>query len=225
MSRLTRARRLFAKDLSDLKRAPRFLTAVFIALFVLLLPSLWLRVVTQVHLYTDARYVPRADVVLIPGASVVRKSPSPILAERADAAIALYKMGRINKILVTGDNGTQAYDEVSPVRAYLIAAGVPASDIFLDKYGFDTYSSMYRARTVFGVSSLIIVTQDFHLPRSVYLARMFGIDASGLVAHGGDMASYMREIPASWKALWDVFLHRQPKYIGAPIPLSGRGNG
>jgi SanA protein len=178
-----------------------------------------------VHLYTDARYVPRADAVLIPGASVVHKSPSPVLAERADAAIALYKMGRINKILVTGDNGTQAYDEVSPVRAYLIAAGVPTSDIFLDHAGFDTYSSMYRARTVFGVSSLIIVTQDFHLPRAVYLARMFGIDSSGLVAQGGSLSDYLREIPASWKALWDLLMNRQPKYIGAPIPLSGRGNG
>ena len=222
--RMRRAKILFVNDIARLRRVPRLLSVALVAFFVLLVPSLALRVITQVHLYTDMRYVPRADAVLIPGASVVRKAPSPVLAERADAAIALYRMGRINKILVTGDNGTQAYDEVSPVRAYLIVAGIPASDIFLDHAGFDTYSSMYRARAVFGVKSLIVVTQDFHLPRAVFLARVFGINASGLAARGGDLSGYLREIPASWKALWDVFLHRQPKYIGAPIPLSGQSN-
>ena len=203
---------------------PRALSIVLLLILLGLVPSLFLRVATQAHIYTSPEDLPHADAALVPGASVVHGAPSPVLAERADAAIRLYTEGRVAKIIVTGDNGERDYDEVTPVREYLVGAGVPVADIFLDHAGFDTYSSMYRARAVFRVRSLIIVTQDFHLSRAVFLARTFGIDASGLVAHGGNLSGYVREIPASWKALWDIMTHREPKYLGAPIPLSGRSN-
>ncbi|OGG56014.1 hypothetical protein A3D71_02295 [Candidatus Kaiserbacteria bacterium RIFCSPHIGHO2_02_FULL_55_20] len=169
--------------------------------------------------------VPRTDVALVLGASVYRGSPSPILAERADVAIALYKANRVSKILVTGDNGALSYDEVTPVRKYLLGAGIPSRDIFLDHAGFDTYSSMYRARDVFLVRSLTIVTQDFHLPRALWIARDLGLEAYGVVAPGREHSpyNYVREIPASFKAIFDVVTGRQPKYLGPTIPLSGNG--
>ncbi len=182
------------------------------------------RIAVATQLYTDARVVPHADAVLIPGASVVGGEPSAILAARADAAIALYRAGTVRRILITGDNASRTYDEVGPTLRYVIAAGIPPRDIFLDRYGFDTYSSMYRARRVFGARSLVIVTQDFHLPRSVFLARSMGIDASGLAVSGGSTWDYVREVPATMKALLDLARGRQPKYVGAPLPLAGAGN-
>ena len=150
---------------------------------------------------------------------------NPVLAKRADAAIDLYKKGKVKKILVTGDNAELNYDEVTPVRKYLIGAGVPADDVFLDHAGFDTYSSMYRTRDVFHVDSMTIVTQDFHMPRSLFIARHLGMTTYGLVADGenGISRNFIREIPASIKALWDLFTNRQPKYLGPSIPLDGPG--
>ena len=176
-------------------------------------------------LLTSIDQVPQTEVALVLGASVVNGAPSPILAKRADLAVALFEAGKVSKILVTGDNGALSHDEVTPVRNYLLAAGIPAGDIFLDHAGFDTYSSMYRARDVFQVSSMTIVTQDFHLPRALWIARHLGLTAYGLTAEGGQNSpfDYIREIPASIKALWDVDIDRQPKYLGPVIPLTGDG--
>jgi SanA protein len=169
--------------------------------------------------------VPKTEVALVLGASVEGGTPSPILADRADAAIALFNAGKASKILVTGDNGALTHDEVTPVRKYLLDAGIPAADIFLDHAGFDTYSSMYRARDVFRAASMTIVTQDFHLPRALWIARHLGITAYGVTAEGGTSSAYdyLREIPASAKAVFDVLTHREPKYLGPTFPLTGDG--
>lgn len=142
-----------------------------------------------------------------------------------DAAIALYRGQKVKKILISGDNGEHDYDEVTAMLGYLREHAIPDRDIFLDRAGFDTYSTMYRARHIFGANHIIIVTQDFHLPRAVFLARTMGMDAQGLVAgNGGNAWDYLREIPATIKAVLDVALERQPKYLGAPVPLAGKGN-
>ncbi|MDO8576180.1 MAG: ElyC/SanA/YdcF family protein [bacterium] len=184
-----------------------------------------IRIAVEPFIVPSIRDVPRTDAALVLGASVYRGSPSPILAERADVAIALYKAGKVSKILVTGDNGALSYDEVTPVRKYLLDAGIASQDIFLDHAGFDTYSSMYRAREVFLARSLTIVTQDFHLPRALWIARHLGLEAYGIIAEGGEHSpyDYLREIPASIKALFNVLTDRQPKYLGPTLPLSGNG--
>ncbi|OGG50349.1 hypothetical protein A3C18_03325 [Candidatus Kaiserbacteria bacterium RIFCSPHIGHO2_02_FULL_54_11b] len=184
-----------------------------------------MRIAVDPFITSSIEEVPRAEAALVLGASVYRGAPSPILAERADTAIALYTSGKVSKILVTGDGGSLSYDEVTPVRKYLLDAGVEPQDIFLDHAGFDTYSSMYRAREVFLAHSLTIVTQDFHLPRALWIARRLGLDAHGVVAAGGKSSpyEYVREIPASIKAIFDVIANRQPKYLGPAFPLSGNG--
>jgi len=198
--------------------------AVYIAIALLSLPLL-MRLIVSERIHTTAEDVPERDTAIVLGASVVKGEPSPVLAARADAAAALYLNRKVKKVLITGDSRTPSHDEVTPVRKYLVSAGVKQEDIFLDHAGFDTYSSMYRAHVVFGATSAIIATQGFHMPRSLFIARMQGIDAVGVLAKEGDDAlyAYGREIPASWKALLDIALKREPKYLGEPIPLSGDG--
>ena len=174
--------------------------------------------------YTSIAQVPTTEVAVILGASVLNGKPSAILAARADMAIALYNIGKVSKILITGDNGALNHDEVTPVRRYLLNAGIPEDDIFLDHAGFDTYSSMYRARDVFDAQSMTVVTQDFHLPRALFIARHLGIPAYGVVAEGqGRPFDYLREIPASSKALLDILVRRTPKFLGSQFPLTGSG--
>jgi SanA protein len=201
-----------------------FVILVLILLAALMCIPLFMRHDAAPYTFHRLLDVPRTDVAIVLGASVRGGQPSPILEQRANAAVQLYLAGKVQKILVTGDNSALSHDEVTPVRKYLLAAGIPAAAIFLDHAGFDTYSSMYRARAIFGASSVTIVTQDFHLPRAIFIAHALGLNAYGFNAEGeGTEADYVREIPASLKALWDISLRRVPKYLGDPIPLTGDG--
>lgn len=200
------------------------IAVLFLALVVIGIPVV-MRVAAAPYLYTSMQDVPSAQVAIVPGASVYLGVPSPILEERADTAIMLYETGKVSKILVSGDNGSLNHNEVNPVQRYLLAAGIPSQDIFLDHAGFDTYSTMYRAQTVFKATSAIVVTQDFHLPRAVYIGRHLGIPTYGVVAEGppGNLYDYLREIPASDKALLDLMVGRLPQFLGSPFPLTGSG--
>jgi len=178
------------------------------------------------YMYEGIQDAPSAEVVLIPGAAVLKDgSLSPIFTDRVDMAIALYQASKVKKILVSGDNSTVAHNEVNPVRVYLIDKGIPDQDIFLDHAGFDTYSTMYRARDIFGVSSMLISTQSFHLPRALYLARHLGLTAYGVNADRGHMLrrNYVREVFANEKAVLNLLTNRQPKYLGEKIPITGDG--
>ncbi len=195
------------------------------AVCIVLVP-ISMRMTTERYLYTSFDNVPHTDAAVVLGAAVRRGQPTPVLEERAFTAAELYRKGKVSKILVTGDNSALTHDEVTPVRKYLIDAGIPAGDIFLDHAGFDTYSSMYRAREIFGAESVTVVTQDFHLPRAVYLARRMDMEAYGMTAQnaGVSLKNYVREIPASVKALMDLVLNREPKFLGEKIPLTGDGS-
>ena len=183
--------------------------------------------------YTTAPYIfksiettPKTQVALVLGASVTAGGNlSPVLKERADQAVTLYRAGKVRKILVTGDNATLSHDEVDPVGKYMFALGIPKADIFLDHAGFDTYSSMYRARDVFDVTSMTIVSQPFHLPRAVYIARSLGLTAYASQANtnGLNLYNYIREIPASTKAEYDILFSRVPKYLGKQYPITQNG--
>ena len=209
-----------------MRRLFKLLFPIFLGgIALVLLVPLLMRLSVSGEIYSTPQDVPEREVAIVLGASVVRGEPSPVLAARADTAAELYLNQKVKKILVTGDSSTSTHDEVTPVRKYLVSAGVKQEDIFLDHAGFDTYSSMYRAHVVFGATSAIIATQGFHMPRSLFIAHMQGIDAVGVLAKEGDDAAYAygREILASWKALLDIALKREPKYLGEPIPLSGDG--
>lgn len=122
-------------------------------------------------------------VAIVLGASVYGDgSLSPALEERAKAALGLYQRGIVKKIIVSGDNRTVSYNEVIPIRLYLLENAVPAEDIFSDFAGFNTYDSMYRAGRIFGAKNVLVVTQGFHLPRAIYAARNLGLNAYGVPA-------------------------------------------
>jgi SanA protein len=165
-----------------------------------------------------------AHTAIVLGAMVKENGTLSLpLKDRVDTAIALYRAGKVDRILVSGDDGTVNYNEVNPSRDYLLERGVPSSVIFLDHAGFDTYSSMYRARDIFLVDTAIIVTQSFHLPRAVFIARRLGLDAQGMTADKRDyhVRNYMREVLADVKAVANLIFHRKPKYLGEEIPITG----
>lgn len=168
--------------------------------------------------------LPQADVVIILGAKTFPDGTlSLIFKDRVEKAITLYKEGYVKKILVTGDNSSVGYNEVNPVREYMLSKGIPSEVIFLDHAGFDTYSSMYRAREIFLVDSAIIVTQSFHMPRAVFLAQYFDIEAYGTPSdqHGYIFRNNVRELLANVKALLDIISFRKPKFLGEEIPIAG----
>lgn len=174
----------------------------------------------QGHMYGTISGVPARTVVIVPGAAVLRSGAlSAVFLDRANAAAVLYQAGKAQKILVSGDNSTLEHNEVDPARKYLVSRGIPEQDIYLDHAGFDTYSTMYRAKEIFGVTSAIIATQTFHLPRALFIARSVGIDAVGYRSDNVHLLlrNEMRESLARLKALWDVGIHRTPKFLGDKI--------
>ena len=169
-----------------------------------------------------------APVVIVPGAGLKRDgTPSDVLRDRLMVALAIYQDGRAEKILCSGDNGQVQYDEVNAMREWLLARGVAPEDLFLDHAGFDTYDTMVRAVEVFGVTEAMIVTQDFHLPRALYVADAQGISVQGVSA---SLESYVketqfitREIPARIKAFYEVVTRAEPRYGGESIEITGDG--
>lgn len=174
----------------------------------------------QGRMYGTISGAPARTVVIVPGAAVLRSGAlSAVFLDRANAAAVLYQAGKAQKILVSGDNSTLEHNEVDPARKYLVSRGIPEADIYLDHAGFDTYSTMYRAHEIFGVTSAIIATQTFHLPRALFIARAVGIDAVGYRADNVHLLvrNEVRESLARLKALWDVGIHRTPKFLGDKI--------
>jgi vancomycin permeability regulator SanA len=185
--------------------------------------NLYVNNITKNSRYTEAVKIPPQPVAIVFGAGVYSDgTPSPMLADRVTAAVELYKLGRVKKILMTGDNSRENYDEVTTMQKFAVARGVPEKDITLDYAGFSTYESCYRAKKIFGVKNAVLVTQNFHLPRAVYTCRQFDIQALGLGTP--DWESYSK-LTVSWytfreqisiiKALWEVHVtHPKPTFLG-----------
>ena len=171
-----------------------------------------------------------AYTAIIPGAGVYRSGkPSPILSDRLEAGLELYRQSKVQRFLLSGDHGTKYYDEVNHMRYYLRERGVPDSIIFTDHAGFDTYNTMYRAVSVFGVSNAIVVTQEFHLKRAVFIARLLGIKISGYVADRREYSAIryfkIRESFANIKAYLELLMDADPYFGGATIPINGNASG
>ena len=181
------------------------------------------------HIVASPEEAPSATAAIVLGARVYPDgTPSPMLADRLATAIQLYKLGKVQKLLLSGDHGTTTYDEVNVMLRYCLDRGIPDQDLFTDHAGFDTYATMYRARDVFKVRDALVVTQDFHLPRAVYIARTLGLDATGVRA---DIQSYpsewrfaLREWPARVKDFFQLHVTKpKPHFLGPAIPIDGDG--
>jgi SanA protein len=195
--------------------------ALALLLVAAVVPTTYIELTTRRHVVPPeaAPAVPWGVVFgagLAPGGE-----PSPILAERLETALLLWRNGRIERLLLTG-NSDPYHDEIRSMHRYLTKGGVPERAISVDLDGVSTFDSCWRARGVFGVQRAILVTQAFHLPRAVYLARAAGIDAVGVRAGGGRwMAPYVwRELLARPLALVDAWVHPRPP-LPAATPLAG----
>ena len=180
----------------------------------------YVRLTAAGHLYS-ADAVPAAPVALVLGAMVFPDgTPSPFLAARLDLAHRLYAAGKVQVVVVSGDNMAKEYNEPEAMRSYLINAGMPAEAVVTDYAGFDTYDSCARALRIFGVKKLIVVTQSYHLPRAVASCRALGIEATGVgddsVRHGvAWKRGAIRDQLACVKLVIDLITGRDP-VLGRP---------
>ena len=190
-------------------RLVRRLLLALLGLVVLVfgVPTAVVYIVAGPHTYSPED-VPSHDVTLVMGAAMWGTTPSPALQKRLDVAAQLYLTGKTKVIIVSGhvDSG---YNEPKGMAAALVAQGVPADKIVADNRGDDTYSSCARALDVFGVKSLIVVTQTYHLPRALATCRLLHIDAVGVGTGPGSYDAtwfryQAREIAANVKLMYQV---------------------
>lgn len=167
----------------------------------------------------------QADAVIVLGASVYGNTVSHVLADRLNQAYLVYRDGYASKIIVSGDHGTKDYNEVKAMRNYLVEKGVCEADIFMDHAGFSTYDTIYRAKDIFCVKQAIIVSQEDHLVRALYIASRLGLEAEGVSAGsyppGEALVQKVRELFARVKAFLQCeILHPEPVFLGETIPVS-----
>ena len=151
-----------------------------------------------------------------------------MLQDRLDEAINLYYEGVAPKIIMSGDNGQEGYDEVNVMKDYAIEKGIPSEDIFMDHAGFSTYESIYRAKAIFKVKKALIVTQEYHLYRALHIANKLDLKANGVGAdpreYSGQSFRELREILARNKDFVQSIFKVKPTYLGESIPVSGDGD-
>ena len=177
----------------------------------------------------ETAYYTAADCILILGAGVRDDgSPSHMLEDRLLTGINLFENGITQPLLMSGDHGQKEYDEVNCMKNYTAEKGIPTEDIFMDHAGFSTYESLYRAKEVFGAEKIIIVTQEYHLYRALYVAQALGLDAVGVSAdlrtYYGQSLRETRELAARVKDFGYTIFKPLPTYLGDPIDLTGDGN-
>jgi SanA protein len=169
---------------------------------------------------------PKDRIAIVFGAGLTRGGlPTPVLRDRVSAAAQLYFSGKVEKLLMSGDNRTTSYNEPGAMRDYAISLGIPDSDIVLDFAGRRTYDTCYRARAIFGVENALLVTQQFHLPRALFLCDHLGVKAIGVSADLRDYRKYsiiswqIRELPATLTALWDIWIKHPLPVLGKQEPI------
>ncbi|MDR1068579.1 MAG: YdcF family protein [Clostridiales Family XIII bacterium] len=203
--------------------------AVLFILFtnIYMIQSVKDRIITVDEAAAMAAAGDKPQCIVVLGAAVHGSRPSPILADRLDTGLELYRAGASGILLFSGDNGQVEYNEVEAMRRYALSSadeyGIAEGDIYLDHAGFSTYESMYRLKKVFGADSALVVTQKYHLYRALYTAKKLGVDVYGVVAPPREKDQLMRdirEVIARTKDFCYVMADVQPKYLGEPIALT-----
>jgi vancomycin permeability regulator SanA len=169
------------------------------------------------------------DCILVLGCGVrADGSPSDMLYDRLRRGVELYEAGAAPKLLMTGDHGRENYDEVDVKKSFAVDAGIASENVFMDHAGFSTYESMYRAKEIFQAKKVIIVTQQYHLYRAIYIAESLGLEAYGVAAdyrsYYGQTKRDIREVLARVKDFGTSLLKPKPTYLGNAIPIWGDGN-
>lgn len=205
---------------------------IFIIVIILLILGINIFVVfsTKNNIITEesAKDLKDIDCILILGAGVWGDKPSPMLEDRLVQGVSLYNNGVAPKIIVSGDHGTEEYDEVNIMKQFAIDKGIPSEDIFMDHAGFSSYDSIYRAKEIFGAKKVLIVTQKYHLYRALYIADKLEIEAYGVGSdprkYSGQALREIREIFARDKDFVKCIFKPESTYLGDTIPVSGNGD-
>ena len=214
-----------------MKKILKIITIIIIIITILVLSiNLYVIGITKRKIIKDNNYSKMKDIdcILILGAGIWGDSPSPMLQDRLEEGIKLYKDGIAPKIIMSGDHGRVEYDEVNIMKEYAINKGVPSENIFMDHAGFSTYESIYRAKEIFNVKNIVIITQEYHLYRALYIANKLGINAYGINSdprkYSGQSYRELREILARNKDFINCIIKPTPTYLGESIPINGNGD-
>ena len=169
------------------------------------------------------------DCIIVLGCQVKEDGTlSHMLRDRLSRGVELHQMGAAPKLLMSGDHGRKAYNEVGAMKQYAIDNGVPSEDVFMDHAGFSTYETVYRAKEVFQARRVIIVTQQYHLYRALYIADSLGLEAYGVSAdhrtYAGQTMRDIREVFARVKDFAMCIFEPKPTYLGEEIPITGNGD-
>ena len=177
----------------------------------------------------QAEKLQNVDCIIVLGCQVHPDgNPSIMLNDRIQRGVELYKLGVSQKIIMSGDHGQAEYDEVNAMKQTAIDLGVDSSDVFMDHAGFSTYETVYRAKEIFGAKRVVIVTQQYHLYRAVYIAKQLGLEAYGVNSDfhefRGQIFNDVREILARNKDFVKCIFKPEPTYLGETIAINGDGD-
>lgn len=210
------------------KHFKKLAVLAIIGLTALIGVNLYVKSKTEGLIYHYANGIPNEDVGIVFGAGIRNDRPSKYLKDRLDKGIELYREKKISKILLSGDNGSNEHDELTVMKLYCYGHGVDTTKVFLDYAGFDTYSTMYRAKHIFKIKSAILVSQEYHLSRAIYIGNELGIKSVGLSANEGEYRNYnyvrFREYFTILKSFIDVARNRKPHFLGREINIEGVSN-
>lgn len=200
------------------------------ASFLIIIPNVVTNVYSKNRMYS-VESAPVSTTAIVFGAGLTRSgSPTAILRDRVETAAQLYFQGKVEKLLMSGDNQYVEYNEPGAMRDYALELGVPDEDIVLDYAGRRTYDTCYRARQIFNVQNALLVTQNYHLPRAIFTCNALGIQAVGVSA---DQNAYntrsmqywkLREVVATSQAFIDIYLTRPLPVLGKPEPIYPSNN-
>lgn len=214
-----------------LKRILKFLwrTALVLSLLTLVglfAPKFVMQLFASPRTFT-VENVPSTRVAIVFGAGLLRDgSAGPVLSDRVQTAVRLYQQGKVEKLLMSGDNRFIEYNEPGAMRQYALDLGVPNEDIVLDYAGRRTYDTCYRAKHIFGVEQAILVTQPFHMPRALFLCNWFGVESTGVEANNRYFLKRsraywnFREVFAAFQAAWDVLITKPLPVLGEVEPIN-----
>lgn len=178
---------------------------------------------------TEATDLDDVDCIIVLGCLVRDDGTlSGMLRDRLQQGVELYFNGASPKLLMSGDHGQEHYDEVNAMKQYATENNVPSEDVFMDHAGFSTYESIYRAKEIFKADKIIIVTQEYHLYRALYIAKSLGIEAYGVASdlseYSGQTSRDIREVLARCKDFATSIVKPKPTYLGEEIPIDGNGD-
>jgi SanA protein len=208
-----------------------FKKLVYLTLFgliVILILNFYVKSKTKPLIAISSSELQQTDVAIIFGAGINGNVPSKYLKDRLDAGIMLFKANKINKILLSGDNGSDEHDELTVMKNYCFEHGVDTSKIYLDYAGFDTYSTMYRAKQIFKVEKAVLISQQYHLNRAIYIGNKLGVASVGFSANVGVYNGYtyvrMREYLSTFKSVLDILRNRKPRFLRESVSIDGPSN-